>query len=113
MGAFAAPAAVPEEEIIAEFLRGEFYHPQFDPYRQDFQHLVEHADLDHPQENSVRRALLFRRRGRLWRELPADTQWWEIELTARDLARLQAFPRNEWRRFAGAGFYPDGNDWPD
>jgi O-antigen/teichoic acid export membrane protein len=96
---------VQEDEIVAEFLRSEFYHPQFDSYRRDFQHIVEHADLENSQENFVRRALLFRRRGRLWRELPADTQWWEIELTARDLARLQSFPRNEWRRFAGGGFY--------
>jgi hypothetical protein len=72
---------------------------------EDFKHLVEQADLDHPHENSIRRALLFRRRGRLWRELPAGTEWWEIELTARDLARLRSFPRNEWRRFAGGGFY--------
>jgi hypothetical protein len=49
--------------------------------------------------------LLFRRRGRLCRELPVDTEWWEIELTARDLGRLQSFPRNEWRRFAGGGFH--------
>ncbi len=49
--------------------------------------------------------MLFRRRGRLWRELPPDTEWWEIELTPRDLARLRSFPRNEWRRFAGGGFY--------
>ena len=83
---------MPEEEIIAEFLRGEFYHSEFDPYRRDFKHLVEQADLDHPHENFIRRALLFRRRGRLWRELPADTQWWEIELTSRDLARLRLFP---------------------
>ncbi|MGP0021464.1 MAG: lipopolysaccharide biosynthesis protein [Candidatus Sulfotelmatobacter sp.] len=96
---------VPEEEIVAEFLRGEFYHSEFDPYRRDFKHLVEQADLDHPHENFIRRALLFRRRGRLWRELPADTEWWEIELTSRDLARLRLFPRNEWRRFAGGGFY--------
>jgi O-antigen/teichoic acid export membrane protein len=96
---------VPQEEIVAEFLRGEFYHSEFDPYRRDFKHLVEHADLDHPHENFIRRALLFRRRGRLWRELPADTEWWEIELTPRDLARLRLFPRNEWRRFAGGGFY--------
>jgi hypothetical protein len=96
---------VPEEEIIAEFLRGEFYHSDFDPYRRDFKHLVEQADLDHSRENMIRRALLFLRRGRLWRELPADTEWWEIELTSRDLARLQSFPRNEWRRFAGGGFY--------
>jgi len=96
---------VPEEEIIAEFLRSEFYHPDFDPYREDFKHLVEHADLEHPHENSIRRALLFRRRGGLWRELPAGTEWWEIELTQRDLARLRSFPRNEWRRFTGEGFY--------
>jgi O-antigen/teichoic acid export membrane protein len=96
---------VPEEEVVAEFLRGEFYHPEFDPYRRDVKHLVEQADLSHPHENSIRHALLFRRRGRLWRELPADTKWWEIELTARDLARLRAFPRNEWRRFAGGGFF--------
>jgi O-antigen/teichoic acid export membrane protein len=96
---------VREEEVVAEFLRGEFYHPQFDPYRQDVKHLVEQANLSQPHENAIRHALLFRRRGRLWRELPADTKWWEIELTARDLARLRAFPRNEWRRFAGGGFY--------
>ncbi len=96
---------VPEKEIVAEFLRGEFYHPEFDAYRQDFKHLVEQADLDHPHENFIRRALLFRRRGRLWRELPPDTEWWEIELTARDLQRLRAFPRNDWRRFAAGGYY--------
>ena len=96
---------VSEEEIIAEFLRGEFYHPQFDPYRRDFKHLVDHADLDHPQENFIRHTLLFRRRGRLWRELPHDTEWWEVELTAHDLSRVRSFPRNDWRRFASDGFY--------
>ncbi len=96
---------VPEEEIIAEFLRSEFYHPEFDLYREDFKHLVEQADLNHPEENFIRRALLFLRRGRLWRELPPDMEWWEIELTPRDLARLRAFPRNQWRHFAGGGFY--------
>ncbi|HEY3974149.1 MAG TPA: oligosaccharide flippase family protein [Candidatus Sulfotelmatobacter sp.] len=96
---------VPEAEVISEFLRGEFYHPVFDPYRQDFLQLVEQGDLDNPDENLIRRALLFRRRGRMWRELPADTEWWEIEMTPRDLERLQSFPRNEWRRFARKGFY--------
>jgi hypothetical protein len=95
---------VPEEEIIAEFLRGEFYHPEYDSYREEFRKLVEHGNLNHPGENFIRRALLFLRRGRLWRELPEDTEWWEIELTPRDLARLRSFPRNEWRRFAGDGF---------
>jgi hypothetical protein len=95
---------VPEEEIVAEFLRGEFCHAEFDPYRRDFKHLVEQGDLEHPHENFIRRALLFLRRGRLWRELPEDTEWWEVELAPRDLTRLQSFPRNEWRRFMGGGF---------
>jgi hypothetical protein len=96
---------VPEEEIVAEFLRAEFHHPEFDPYRQEFKHLVEHIDLEDPHKNFIRRTLLFRRRGGLWRELPADTEWWEIELTVSDLGRLRSFPRNEWRHFAGPGFY--------
>jgi len=96
--------AVLEDEVIAEFLRGEFYHPDYDLYRQEFQSVVEHGDLSDSRENDIRRALLFRRRGRLWRELPNDTEWWEVELTARDLDRLQTFPRNKWRRFAGRGF---------
>ena len=96
---------VAEEEVIAEFLRGEFYHPEYDLDRRDFQSLVEHGDFADAQQSSLRRALLFRRRGALWRELPPDTQWWEIELTAEDLARLRSFPRNEWRRFTGGAFH--------
>jgi hypothetical protein len=95
---------VPEEEVVAEFLRGEFCHPEYDLYRNDFKRLVEQANLHDAQENSARRALLFRRRGRLWRELPDDTQWWEIELTPQDLLYLQSFPRNEWKRFTGGSF---------
>jgi hypothetical protein len=96
---------VSEEEIVAEFLRAEFHHVEFDPYRREFKHLVEKVDLENPHENFLRRTLLFRRRGGLWRELPPNTEWWEIELTSRDLARLRSFPRNEWRHFARPGFY--------
>jgi len=95
---------VSEDEIVAEFLRGEFYHPEYDPYRQDFEHIVEHGDLENTQENFIRRALLFRRRGPLWRELPENTKWFEVELSAGDFTRLRSFPRNEWRRFAGGAF---------
>lgn len=96
---------VREEEIVAEFLRSEFYHPEFDPYRSKFKYLVERCDLEDAHQNFLRRTLLFRRRGGLWRELVAGTEWWEVELTARDLGRLRSFPRNEWRRYAGPGFY--------
>ena len=89
-----------EDEAIAEFLKSEFYQPEFTPYREPFWDIVNHPDLGNAQNNELRRALLYRRRGRLWRELPADTQWWEIELRPADLRRIRVFPRNEWRRYA-------------
>lgn len=92
---------VQEEEIIAEFLRGEFYHPVYHPYRSNFARLVDQGTFANDKENSIRRALLYLRRGRLWRELPPGTEWWEIELSPGDLAQLQSFPRNDWRRFVG------------
>jgi len=94
-----------ESEVIAEFLRAEFYQPEFDRYREEFSSVVANADLMDARQNAIRKALLFRRRGRLWRELPDDTQWWEIELQPADLPRIRAFPRKQWRRFAEGDFY--------
>jgi O-antigen/teichoic acid export membrane protein len=94
-----------EEEVIAEFLRSEFHHPEFDEYRQEFDHLVRYPDLNSTRENSLRQALLFLRRGAMWRELPEDTKWFEVELTADDLARVRFFPRAQWRRVAHGSFY--------
>lgn len=94
-----------EEEVMAEFLRSEFHHPEFDEYRHEFDNLVRHPNLDNSRENSVRQALLFLRRGAMWRELPPDTQWFEVELTAEDLARIRFFPRAQWRRVAQGSFY--------
>ena len=96
---------VSEQEVIAEFLRSEFYQPEFDPYRERFQKIVTNPDLQNAGENRIRRALLFRRRGRLWRELPVDTDWWEVELQNDDVRRLRIFPRNHWRRLADRSFY--------
>jgi len=96
---------VPESEVIAEFLRAEFYEREFDRYRETFAAIVSHADLTNDRENMIRKALLFRRRGRLWRELPDDTEWWEIELQFEDLPRVRAFPRKQWRKFAAGDFY--------
>ncbi|MGA9390833.1 MAG: oligosaccharide flippase family protein [Candidatus Sulfotelmatobacter sp.] len=94
-----------EEEVMAEFLRSEFHHPEFDDYRHEFEHLVKNPDLNNSRENAVRQALLFLRRGAMWRELPADTKWFEVELTAKDLDRIRFFPRAQWRRAADGSFY--------
>jgi O-antigen/teichoic acid export membrane protein len=94
-----------EEKVMAEFLRSEFHHPEFDDYRHEFHRLVRHPDLNSSRENAVRQALLFLRRGAMWRELPADTKWFEVELTAEDVARIRFFPRAQWRRVAQGSFY--------
>ena len=96
--------ALTENEVIAGFLRSEFHHPEFRDY-QEFLHLVSEPDLDSHRENALRRALLFLRRGAMWRELPEDTQWFQVQLTADDLARIRFFPRAQWRRVAEGSFY--------
>jgi O-antigen/teichoic acid export membrane protein len=94
-----------EEEVMAEFLRSEFHHPEFDEYRHQFDHLVRDPDLTSSRENAVRQALLFLRRGPMWRELPADTVWFEVDLRNEDLDRIRFFPRAQWRRVAQGSFY--------
>jgi hypothetical protein len=95
---------VDENVVIAEFLRGEFYQGEFTGYRKRFTELVNHPDFSNQRENTLRRALLYRRRGRLWRELPADTEWWEVELTPTDVQRMRVFPRNQWLRYGVPNF---------
>src|SRR5579872_189129 len=97
--------ALKEHEVIAEFLQSEFHHPEFEEYRQEFEYLVRKPDLESHRENSLRRALLFLRRGAMWRELPENTEWFQVELTRQDLARIRFFPRAQWRRVAEGSFY--------
>lgn len=94
-----------EQTVIAEFLRSEFHHPEFEDYREEFERLVREPNLESDRENALRRALLFLRRGAMWRELPEDTQWYEVKLTAEDLERVRFFPRAQWRRVAEGSFY--------
>jgi hypothetical protein len=96
---------VPETEVIAEFLKSEFYQHDYDADRAQFERVAMHGDLANDQENAIRRALLFRRRGHMWRELPPETQWWEMQLEAGDLERVRVFPRAQWRRVSAGSFY--------
>ncbi|HWR15802.1 MAG TPA: hypothetical protein VN577_13325 [Terriglobales bacterium] len=95
---------VTEAEVIAEFLRNEFYQEEFHRDRDRFEHLVLEADVTNDEDNLMRRALLFRRRGHMWRELPSDTQWWEVQLDPEDLPKLRVFPRAHWRKIANGSF---------
>jgi hypothetical protein len=87
---------VDEAEVIAGFLRNEFYERQFDRDRARFESLVTNPDLKDEAQNALRRALLFRRRGHMWRELPPDTQWWRVQPGPEDIQRIRIFGRAQW-----------------
>lgn len=95
---------VSEHEVIAEFLKAEFYQPEFDRYRTQFKKVVFKQNLNDPHENALRKALLYCRRGGLWRELPKNTSWWEVSLQPSDVEQLRAFPRKQWRKVAQGDF---------
>ena len=93
-----------EAEVIADFLRGEFFHKEYDADRAQFTTIVEHPDLTNAAENEIRRVLLFRRRDTMWWELPEDRQWWEIEFDPEDVELVSVFPRAHWRKIARGNF---------
>ena len=92
---------VAESEVILEFLRNEFHHHNFNRDRGQFEVLLSDADLRDEQQNALRRALFYRRRGHMWNQLPRDTEWWQVELEDTDLERLCVFARTHWRKIGG------------
>jgi len=95
---------ITEAEVIAEFLKNEFYQKEYDKDREEFETLVLDPDLADEAQNALRRALLYRRRGHMWRELPKDTMWHEVEIDAEDLKRIRVFPRAHWRKISNGRF---------
>lgn len=93
-----------EAEVVAEFLRGEFFQKEYDADRDRFASLVQHPNLTDSTENEIRRILLFRRRDTMWWELPEDRQWWEIEFEPEDVEQVSVFPRAHWRKIARGNF---------
>ncbi len=87
---------VGEDEVIAQFLKAEFYYPEFNPYRRAAEDIVLTPDITNPAENALRRHLFLHKRRHLWRELPSDTQWYQVEIGPEDLNRIQLFPRGRW-----------------
>ena len=93
-----------EAEVIADFLRGEFFHKEYEADRAQFTAIVERPNLTNATENEIRRVLLFRRRDTMWWELPEDRQWWEIEFDPEDVELVSVFPRAHWRHIARGNF---------
>ncbi len=96
--------AVSEAEAIGEFLKNEFYEAEYNRDREQFEELVIHPDYSVASDNALRRALLFRRRGHMWRELPQDTQWWQVEIEPQDLQRIRVFPRAQWSKISDGSY---------
>jgi O-antigen/teichoic acid export membrane protein len=94
-----------EEYVVSEFLKNELHHSEFDQYRKQFESLVNNPNLESAEENELRKAMLFIRRGAMWRELPRDTQWFSVDLTTADLQKIRVFPRANWRRVAEGSYY--------
>jgi hypothetical protein len=40
----------------------------------------------------------------MWRELPGDTQWWEVEISEGTIETLRVFPRAQWRKLASGSY---------
>lgn len=95
---------VPEDEVIAEFLKSDFHRPEFHEYRQSLQDIVARPNFNDPMENAKRRALLFRRHLALWTEIPKDVSWYEVEINPRDIHCIRAFPRAQWRKLARGNY---------
>jgi O-antigen/teichoic acid export membrane protein len=95
---------VSEDEVIAEFLKSDFHAPAFQAYQEDLREVVSNPNLDDAGENAKRRALLFIRHLSLWKEIPAGTEWYEVEINEADLGRIRVFPRAQWRKLARGNF---------
>jgi hypothetical protein len=95
---------VTEPEAIGEFLKNEFYEVEYNRDRDMFEQYVLAPDYANAHENEIRRALLFRRRGHMWRELPRDTQWWQVEIEPTDLKNIHVFPRAQWSKISGGSY---------
>jgi len=95
---------ISEDAAIAEFLKSDFHGPAFRAYQNSFSKIVMSPNLENPDENAKRRALFFIRHLYLWREIPTDTEWFEVEITTDDLANVRMFPRAQWRKVANGRF---------
>lgn len=95
---------VSEAEAIGEFLKNEYYEADYNSDRDQWESIVVNPDYADAQENALRRALLFRRRGHMWREIPADAKWYQVQLAPVDMDRIHVFPRAQWSKISDGSY---------
>jgi O-antigen/teichoic acid export membrane protein len=94
---------ISEDVAIAEFLKSDFHGPVFKGY-QNLSNIVRSPNFGDPDENAKRRALFFIRHLYLWKEIPGNTEWYEVEMSGEDLQNVRMFPRAQWRKVANGRF---------
>ncbi len=95
---------VSEDEVIAEFLKSDFDDPMLLRYQDQLKEIVLNPNYEDVDESAKRRALFYIRHLALWDELPAGTEWYELEVTEANLAQIRVFPRARWRKIARGDF---------
>jgi O-antigen/teichoic acid export membrane protein len=95
---------ISEDDAIAEFIKSDFGDETYRKYHESLRDIVHDPRLDDQRETELRRALLFLRHYHLWRELPKDTEWYEVEVTPENLKQIRVFPRAHWRKLNGGNF---------
>jgi len=95
---------VSEDEVIAEFLKSDFHSPEFCEYQESLREVVSEPDLENAGDNAKRRALFNLRNLALWKEIPAGTEWYEVEINEAGLGQIRVFPRAQWRKLARGNF---------
>ena len=95
---------ISEDEVIAEFLKSEFPRHEFREYHNTLADMVSTPNIDDPDENAKRRALLFLRHRALWKEIPPETEWYEVEVNPSNLGQIRVFPRAQWRKLGRSNF---------
>ena len=95
---------VSEDVVIAEFLKSDFHRAEFREYQETMRELVLNPNFESVAQNQKRRALFFIRHLSLWKEIPDDTEWYEIEIDDSHLSNVRIFPRAQWRKVANGSF---------
>ncbi len=95
---------ITEDDVISQFLKSEFENPAYSEYHDTLRDIVFHPNLEDKSECDARRALLALRHRALWKELPSDTQWHEVQIGVEDLQQICVFPRAQWARLARGNF---------
>ena len=88
-----------EDEVISEFLKGDWEHPKFREYQSALRGIISRPNLDDAGQNAKRRALLLTKHLSLWKEIPAGTEWHEVKINENGLDYIRVFPLTgeSWR----------------